>query len=447
MKRKESKGIVFALAILVLTCISHTGSAGNGAILKVRSDVDGSLFSNSGIRVKGSIGNLIAVDAPETSYAGIASTRGVASMVRDRATRVTARPDLQTLRQKYNGTDAVVGVLDNTVSTEGMGLGHFLKLERSGNVGFVSYRSDDPGSTVIIHSLKGNESDLMQSLAYMQAYAKAVGRPLMVELNLAPGTSSNPLFAQACQYVAEHEGVSMVCNSLLRSPMIPSYGKNQMAVAMFHPETGQVTDRSPFWAAGEAAGLHLQLLGSDGRNCDLQFVEDTEGYTHQVRNRSTDILIVQVLDAEGRMHYFHLKGNHPELRIRDTPLRIPVLRSGKDDILPFHTRSALLTETGDNTPLIDILPGSLPTTLFHDAGSELRASSTTAGHLNLELTGSLGKGTMRLTDLDGKVIYQCPINIETSSLTTRIDLSSNPKGIYRLSLDSIWTGRHFNLRM
>lgn len=433
--------VVCAVALTCTYAATAAERDRTGAIIKVRPDMDGSALSGKDIGLKTVIGNLLAVDVPSTVAGSFAEVHGVVRFIADGQSSVGARPDVTSIIERYAGADAIIGIIDNTVSAGPLGLDTFQKIEQFGNIGFISYRSDDPSSTVIMHNLRGGESDLMQSLSYMKTYADAVGRRLVIHMSLDGHASSNTLFMQACHHIAEQGNVSMLGSGA--SSGIP-FGSSQIAFAMFHSESGRLTDRTPFWEASEAEGMSVQLLGSDGLTCEVDFKGDR---TQDLRNSSVDIVMAMVLDSEGRMHYYHLKGDNMDLRIVNTPMGIPVLSSSKGDLLPFHGRSILRTRHDSETVAIDLTRENGNRILWAESGSKMTATATAHGHLELQITGSIGQGKLVLTDHHGKVVYQCAMHQDASSLYTRIDLTSRSESLYRLNIETVSGCRDIVLRM
>jgi hypothetical protein len=93
----------------------------------------------------------------------------------------------------------VIGILDNSGILHANEISTLQKVEYRSNVGFISYQSDDPNSTVIMRNIIGGESNLVHALAYMQQYANTVEKPLIIEMALTGEELQNPLFIQVCQ--------------------------------------------------------------------------------------------------------------------------------------------------------------------------------------------------------------------------------------------------------
>ncbi len=445
MKTRFHQLIAGALMAAAVQCafMPSTGAYADaqdaGAIIKVRSDIDGSTLSNSGLKVKSRLGNLLAVDAPVGLLASLNGMQGVAAIERDEVPKADRQPDLAALIARYQGAGAVIGIIDNTVSTDGLGLGQFQKIERSGNVGFVTFRSDDPSTTVIMHSLSGPESDLMLSLAYMMRYAETVGRPLLVELNLNEGAQHNPLLLQACQFVAEGGNVHFRSSSkALRENL--AEGSFQMAFSMFHPETGQVTDRTAFWSLDEARGMEMHLIGSDAGVCSILFNDGL-----QLDNSSADIVIAQVLCPDGRVHYFHLSGSHPQLGAHDTPTGIPVLTTSMGELLPFQFRSCVLEQSVANAGMHRVTTGMLPIALIDETAIGLTVSTDERGKLEVILKGQAGKGEVRLTDHYGIQLYAKRLSEESTGMRAVIDIPRMDNALYLLTLETAQTQQQFTI--
>lgn len=438
------KGALLAASVLcALTpsagAYAYAYAQGAGAIIKVRNDIDGSVLSNSGLTVKSRLGNLMAVDAPLGLLVSLDDVKGVAAVQYDQVGKAVRQPNLAAYVARYAGAEVVIGIIDNTVSTEGLGLGHFQKLERSGNVGFVTFRSDDPSSTVIMHSLSGQESDLLLSLTYMMRYAETVGRPLLIELNLSDEAQHNPLLLQACQFVAEGGNVQFRSSSKGIGAGIYD-GSVQMAFSMFHPETGQVTDRTPFWSIDEARGIEVHLIGSDAGVCSIRFDDGL-----RLDNSSGDIVIAQVLCPDGRVHYFHLTGSHPKLDARETPTGIPVLTTSTGELLPFHFRPCVLEKGDASKGMQRLIPGMPPVTLLGDSDDGLTVKTDGRGQLEISLTGRLGRGELRLTDHYGIQLYAKRLSEESTGIRAIIDIPKKDNALYCLTLEAGLMQRHFTL--
>jgi hypothetical protein len=389
-----------------------------GGLIKVHGDVQADRFESMGLTVKAVMGHLLSVEMPAAGTADISALRGISSMVLDRCGEGMKRTDLSGVADRYAGAHAIIGILDNASALSPSDMALMQKVETAQNIGFISYRSDDPSSNVIMRNLRGSESDMIQALTYMQRYASTVGLPLFIEMNLQRSAETNPLFAQACQHLAE-EGVHFVNRSTdavghLIQPQM------QYALRMFNSEAGTISDRMFFFSMDEAKGREMMMVGSDGHPCSFQF-NAADGI--RVANSSSDVVLMQVLDSHGNIHHYHINTAMAQLRPVVLTNGIPVMDNGSTSIYPFMSKRTVLGDVNASVGVETLELSHRPLALSLRQGAALKVSSDHAHRIVLQLSDQRPGTLLQLTDRHGEVLYRSNLQKDTRSLETRIDLS------------------------
>jgi hypothetical protein len=214
---------IFSLSIIMMANLAFANGANTlGALIKVNNQLDGNAFGRLNADVKSVSGNVLAIDMARADFAQLTSIKGVCATHADHL-NAEARStfDAGNAATRYGNADVVVGILDNSGIFSLTAMSELKKVESGANIGFISYVSNDPNSTVIMRNLKGGESNLVQALSYMREYARTVEKPLVVEMVLDGKEMKNPLFVQVCQRMAD-AGIQFLGNGadmgMIRQP-------------------------------------------------------------------------------------------------------------------------------------------------------------------------------------------------------------------------------------
>ncbi len=417
-----------------------------GALIKVNSRLDGAAFAQLNPSVKSVNGNILAIDMNAADFAQLASIKGVCASHMDRQNLSVSQIDHGSTIKKYAGAQVIVGILDNTGSMTVSGMEQMKKIESEANVGFISYLSDDPSSTVIIRNLRGGESNLVRALAYMQEYAKTVNRPLVIELLINGQEMNNPLFVQVCQKMAE-TGIQFIgapsINSVIAAPKAPI----QMALTMFNEATGQISDRSDFWSINEVRDQELLLLGSDQNTCMVRFQADAGFDKVFLSNSSSDLVMVTTLGSDGEVNYYHIKNKEIALIPRELMNGTPMLEDGLTGVYPFHSKKAIFNGAASDNQFVDLNAKEKIFRHVDESGMAISLSSTVSGSLVMALVNLEDSVHIQIKDANGTVVYMNRPDAGVQRIQTKIDLSQGMEGIYFLDLSSASINQHFAFRM
>ena len=239
--------ILYSVSLVLLANLAMANETNNvyGALIKVNNQLEGDAFADINPTVKSVHGNVLALDVLDAKYLSLHKVKGVCSSQLDLAiTNTPSELNAEEAKAKYAGADVVIGILDNSGILHANEISTLQKVEYRSNVGFISYQSDDPNSTVIMRNIIGGESNLVHALAYMQQYANTVEKPLIIEMALTGEELQNPLFIQVCQKIAD-AGVQFI-GADLGMGYLHTKAPVQLAFSMFNAETGQLTDVSDF---------------------------------------------------------------------------------------------------------------------------------------------------------------------------------------------------------
>jgi len=428
------------------TALSQHGSLSHtGGLVKVSSDLHGERFAQIGLTVKAMVGNMLAVELPSSAMDQLGQIKGIRSVMFDLSGPAAGSSDLRAIVQQYSGAGAVIGILDNQTRVSPSDRRSLQKLDAENGVGFISYLSDDPSSTVIIRNLGNGESDLVQALAFMQQYARTVNRPLVVDMRLQSSAMANPLFLQTCQNLAA-DGIHFMTNGSSHA-MNVSLDARQFSVALFNPFSGQLTDHMPFWAGHEAAGQEMMLAGSDGEPCSFRFSGNKDLESIHVENRSEDIVLLQMIDLDGTVHSYHVRQSNALLSPRVLVSGLVIMDDGKDGVIPFQSKSPAATGGKEVASLPTLSDGHHHVVNLMDGKGNLTLQKESGRKLLLQLSGLQSGTGFELTDQLGNVVYRNALHPQANSVETRIDLSTETCGLYFLRVYSPAGSRTFAVMM
>ena len=440
--------ILFTLALTLLFNVVWADDTKDmrGALIKVTNRLDGSAFGQLNPRVKSVNGNILAIDINASEFAQLTSVKGICATQLDHQNHTASQIDHSSTITKYAGARVIVGILDNTGSLNASGMAQLKKIESEANVGFISYLSDDPNSTVIIRNLKTGESNLVRALAYMQEYAKTVNRPLVIELLLDGEEMNNPLFVQVCQKMAE-TGIQFIGAQGFNSKIDAHVAPLQIAFTMFNEKTGQITDRSDFWAINEVRNQELMLLGSDQSTCLIHFQNESGFEKVFLSNSSADMVMVTTLGADGEVNYYHIKNKETAFIPRELLNGTPVLEDGLAGVYPFHSKKAIFNGAESDNQFVDLKVGEKVYEFGDESGMSVSLASMVSRSLAMTLDNLTERIHIQIKDANGTVVYMNKPDASVQRIQTKIDLSQGSKGIYYLDLTTASSQQSFALLM
>ena len=440
--------VVYSLALVLLAnlALAVESKETYGALIKVNNRLDGNAFADVNATVKSVHGNVLSINISSTNYVKLKAVEGVCSAQLDNLGKSKSTIAAASYKAKFAGADVVVGILDNSGILTADGIAQMMKVESEANVGFISYLSDDPSSTVIMRNLKGGESNLVQALAYMQEYAKTVNKPLVIEMVVGGKEMENQLFVQVCQKVAE-SGVQFLGESEAVYGNVTSKGPVQLAFSMFNAKTGQITDQSDFWAISEVKEQQIMLLGSDNNTCGIFFQAESAFEKVFMSNSSDDIVVVTALTANGEVSYYHVINKETALIARELMNRVPVLEDGLAGIYPYYSKRAMSTEGAAKNQFVALSTENQNVVLSAKSEMALTVGSPSSGTLAMSLSNLDEQVKIQIRNKNGETVYKNHPDSETQSIQAKINLSEGAEGLYFLDLMSPEFHQSFALMM
>lgn len=426
--------ILYSTTLVLLANLALAESSSLGALIKVNNQLDGNAFAKLDAKVKSTTGNVMAIDLPKASLARFANVKGVCNTQLDHTRKNDQDLNTEVVKSKYAGVGVVVGILDNNGVLGSEAVAKLKKVEQSANVGFISYVSDNPGSTVIMRNINGGESNLIQALLYMEDYAKTVSKPLVIEMNVGTEELSNPLFVQVCQNFAD-AGVQFL-GADLSTGAVSSSAPVQMAFSTFNPKTGKITDRSDFWAIEEVKQQQIMLLGSDEQTCSVFFQTESGFDKVFMSNNSDDFVMVTLITADGSVNYYHVTRKETALIPRTLMNGTPILEDGLTGVFPFHSKGILFNGAMANKQFVSLNGSKDNVQLNAKNGLSMAVGSPSDRTLAMNLENISPALEIEIKDATGAIVYRSRPDEETRSISTRIDLSSGVEGLYFLDLTS-----------
>ncbi len=438
---------LYTISLVLLANLAWADGAMNryGALIKVNNKLDANAFGQLNLDVKSVQGNILAINVKAENYVRLDKVTGVCASHLDNTTDASATLNKAEAQQKYAGANVVVGILDNSGSLSSEAIGKFKKVEKGANVGFISYLSDDPNSTVIMRNIMSGESNLVQALAYMQEYAATVEKPLIIEMKLTGAELNNPLFVQVCQKIAD-KGVQFI-GADLGTGYVSATAPIQLAFSMFNAKTGQLTDVSDFWAISEVKEQEIMLLGSDDKTCLVHFQTESGFEKVYMSNSSDDIVMVTALTAGGEVNYYHVSNKETALIPRELMNGTPVLEDGFDGIYPYHSKMALFNNQAAENQFVALNRADKSVSLSEHSGMALTVGAPSAKTLAMTLENLDKSLKIEIKDATGETVYRNQPDAETQSIQTKIDLSDGAEGLYFLDLTSPLFHQTFALLM
>lgn len=437
---------VFSLSLVLLVNLAFANESNPfGALIKVNGQLDGAAFGQMNADVKTVNGNVLAIDIAKRNYPQLSSIKGVCAAHLDHVnTDSYSTVDMDASKAKFGSANVVVGILDNSGIFDLNGMAQLQKVEVEANVGFISYVSYDPNSTVIMRNLKGGESNMVQALSYMQEYAKTVGKPLIIEMVLDGNEMKNPLFVQVCQKMAD--GGVQFLGAGVDMGMVAENKGIQLAFTMYDKKTGQITDQSSYWAISEIMGQQIMLMGSDNANCSINFNVESGFEKVYLSNESDDVVMVTAISQDGLVHYYHVVNKQTALIPRSLFNGLPILEDGMAGILPYLSKRALFNGVS-NTNRMVAMKADTQNLELTSTSMDLSVSEQDPGFLGIKLNNVVSNITIEITDKNGEVIYMNNPDHDIQSLQAKIDLSDGAEGLYFLNLTSPQFQQTFALLM
>jgi len=437
--------ILYSASLILLANLALAGEKGKiGALIKVNNQLDGDAFEALNAKVKSFAGNVLAIDIPETSLASIGTVKGICASNLDHSRSNELGFDASATKAKYAGAGVVIGILDNNGVLSASAHSNLQKMEVGSNVGFISYVSDDPNSTVIMRNIKGGESNLIQALLYMEEYAKTVEKPLVIELKVGAEEMSNALFVQVCQKFAE-TGVQFLGCDISRG--ISSEAPIQLAFSMFNSETGQITDQSDFWAIQEVKEQKIMLMGSDKQTCTVHFQTESGYDKIYLSSTSSDLVMVTTISADGSVNYYHVENKETALIPRKLINGTPILEDGLAGIYPYHSKGILYNGAVASKQFVTVKHTLEHVQLNSNNGMAMKIGSPSYRTLAMSLENVSSNLCIEIKDETGAMVYRNQPDEDIQSIRTRIDLSGGMEGLYFLDLRSPEFHQTFALMM
>ena len=438
--------ILYSISLILLANLAYAERSSQlGALIKVNSTLDGNAFYELHADVRAVSGNILAIDLPTSSLSQLNKVKGLCSSQLDTKQNVQLGLEMEQMVRKYAGAAAVVGILNNRGVLGTTTISGLKKVEAGSNVGFISYISDNPNSTVIMHNLKNGESNLIQALLYMVDYAKTVNKPLVIELQVGESELNNPLFVQVCQKFAE-TGIQFL-RSAIPLQITPKAAPVQMAFSTFNSETGQITDQTDFWAIEEVKQQQLMLLGSDRNMCSIFFRTEAGFDKVYLSNNSMDLVMVTTISSDGSVYYYHITNKETALIPRILSNGTPLLEDGVAGIFPYHSKGILFNDAMASKQFVALKTNKQEVLLNTQSGLRMMVGSPEGRTLAMSLDNICPDLEVEVSNELGETIYRSNPEKDTRSMKTRIDLPESHSDLYFLELRSPEFQQTFALQM
>lgn len=427
--------ILYSISLILLANLAIADSSSKlGALIKVNNQLDGNSFAELNADVKTVAGNVLAIDIPQSTVLMMDNVFGLCGSQIDHHRTTLSNPNFEETKAMYAGSSAVIGILDNQGVLSNTSLKDLKKVEMSSNVGFISYVSDNPNSTVIMRNIKGGESSLIQALLYMEEYAKTVDRSLVIELNIGHEELNNPLFVQVCQKFA-NAGVQFL-GADIATGLAPSSKPIQLAFSTFNSKTGEITDQTDFWSIEEVKQQQLMLLGSDENTCSIFFQTESGFDKVYLSNQSDDLVMVTTITSDGSVNYYHVTNKETALIPRTLRNGTPILEDGLEGVYPYHSKGALFNGAVASKQFVTLKHNSKLVSLNTKNGLEMMVGSSESKTLAMRLDNICSDLKIEVKNQTGETVYRSQPENDTQSLRTKIDLSRGDGGLYFLDLTS-----------
>ena len=427
-------------------------------LVKLQPVVDGQMIHELGLKLSHQAGNVYAVHLSSSNLNKVNSVKGIAAFEADQMAE-SGMPDPlanNSIYGKYAGSGVVVGVLSNVSNIDVNAMIDLNKIEGASNVGFISYRSSDPGSTVVMRNLYIGESNMLRALHYMMDYARTTERPLVIEMVLDPNKSINPLFVQACENLAS-PAVQFINNSEDGVLMGNGAHGTCYSLSMVDRKSGTTSDQTAFWCEGEQVDFDMTMLGTDGMHCKFT-VDNAKGAEAFItlNNRSSNEIVLTAMDENGAMQYFHVlsEGGMKQQLTSSTlfngmEMLTVKSASGQKGLAPFHGKSGIIsgTDATSNAETID-LSGELGNE-FGFTNDDLALNlKNNEGTVEIEIS-EVSSEDLDITvfDHDGNTVYYKRPGTEVQSMTAKLNLKDKNSDVFVLKVSTSTETKDYALVM
>ncbi|MFT4525655.1 MAG: hypothetical protein ACI85F_001810 [Bacteroidia bacterium] len=429
-------------------------------LVKLQPVVDGQGIFESGLTLSHQSGNVYAMHITSDNLSVAQSLMGIAALEVDQMAE-SGMPDPlmnEALFAKYHNSGVVVGMLSNVSNITTDGINELSKLEGAANVGFMSYMSSEPGSTVVMRNLYIGESNMLRALHYMMEYAKTTERPLVIELVLDPNKSLNPLFVQACENLSS-PAIQFINNS--DEPVLMGNGAHGMCYSMslVNRKTGTTSDQTAFWCEDEQVDFELTMLGTDGKHCTFTIdnAKSADAFI-TLQNGSDNEVVLTAMDKNGDLQFFHVvskSGAKQEIMSNTlfNGMEMMAVRSGSESagLAPFHSKSSMVS--GKNAAFMSRVE---TIDLSGETGSEFGFTNdnlalnlkNSSGSMEIEISEvSVDDLDIRVLDHEGNTVYYKRPGTEVESMTARLDLRNQTSDVFVLKVSTSTETKDYALVM
>jgi hypothetical protein len=458
-----SVALAFIISLIVFSMPAEASNkieAGKvNGLVKLQPVVDGQMIHELGLKLSHQTGNVYAVHLSTSNLNQVKSVTGIAAFEADQMAE-SGMPDPlanNSIYDKYAGSGVVVGVLSNVSNIDVNAMIDLSKIEGASNVGFISYRSSEPGSTVVMRNLYIGESNMLRALHYMMDYATTTERPLVIELVLDPNKSINPLFVQACENLAS-PAVQFINNS--DDGVLMGNGAHGMcySLSLVDRKTGTTSDQTAFWCEGEQVDFDMTMLGTDGKYCKFT-VDNAKGAEAFItlNNSSSNEIVLTAMDDNGAMQYFHIlseSGKKQELVSTTLFNGIEVLAvksaSGEKGLAPFHTKTSIVSGTEEafaSAETVDLTGVGGSEFGFTDENVALNLKNN-GGAVEIEIS-EVTTDDLDITvfDHNGNTVYYKRPGTEFRSMSAKLDLKDQASDVFVLKVSTSTETKDYALVM
>ena len=451
--------ICFVIFSLTADASNKIESGKVNGLVKLQPVVDGQGIFESGLTLSHQSGNVYAMRVASEKLALAKDLTGIAALEVDQMAESGVPDPLMNkfMFSKYNNSGVVVGILSNVSNIATDGINELSKLEGAANVGFMSYKSSEPGSTVMMRNLYIGESNMLRALHYMMQYAKTTERPLVVELVLDPNKSLNPLFVQACENLSS-PAIQFINNG---DAVLMGNGSHGMcySLSLVNRNTGVTSDQTAFWCEDEQVDFEMTMLGTDGKHCAFAIDNArTSDAFITLKNESDNEVVLTAMDEKGNLDFFHVVsvGGADQKVLSSTlfnGMEVMYVKSGTKSkgLAPFHSKASLVS--GKNAVFAS---NSETVDLTGDVGNEFGFTNENlalnvkneSGSVEIEISEvSVDDLDITVLDHEGNLVYYKRPGTEVHSMTAKLDLKSQNSDVFVLKVSTSTETKSYALVM
>ncbi len=195
----------------------------------------------------------------------------------------------------------------------------------------------------------------------------------------------------------------------------------------------------------EVPGAEMMLAGSDGNTCGFRFGEQGKGI--RIHNRSSDLVLLEMIGTDGRLHSYHITDALTTLTPREVRSGTVMLEADNGGVFPFRSKGNVAKGGTDIPVMHAIRPDSHQQTLRCGQDSGIRVSATASRRLILQWDGPRKGAMLEVTDCEGRVVYhKVPLEAATT-VESRIALPEGTSGLYFLRIHSVDSEHMFAVLM